>query len=379
MKFVYIGRVSCYMTDAASIRVHNVGAALKEEGHQVDFICQEGLVPDGEITIDGSRYYGVFDSKTSKISKGLEWLFGSKAVKCLRTLIKNEKYDGIILYNAPVTTAKKVLKLCRQNRISLFNDVTEWYEISLNKGFFAYVNATLIDRRIRKLDYKSDGVIAISPYFENYYAKRTAVVNLPPVFESYGQPNTSKNEVPKFLYAGSPSRKDELFNFVEAVKEINRENIRVELNIVGAPIPNDSEELASKGIIYSERMPHEEILKLLRKHDFSILLRREARYAKAGYSTKIAEALYNGTPVFCNEIGGADVDVIDGFNGIKIPVADKVTIINSLERIINMPKEELSQMKNNAFAFGKEKYSRESYKKTLCSFMTDSVMKSKSL
>ena len=76
MKFIYIGRVSCFMTDAASIRVHNVAAALKGQGHQVDFICQEGTVPNGKILNDGSMCYGVFDEKTGKLSMWFEWLLG---------------------------------------------------------------------------------------------------------------------------------------------------------------------------------------------------------------------------------------------------------------------------------------------------------------
>ena len=53
MRFVYIGRINL-PTDAASIRVYNVGAALKARGHQVDYICQEGTIDGGETVLEGS-------------------------------------------------------------------------------------------------------------------------------------------------------------------------------------------------------------------------------------------------------------------------------------------------------------------------------------
>lgn len=375
MKFIYIGRVSCFMTDAASIRVHNVAAALKGQGHQVDFICQEGTVPNGKILNDGSMCYGVFDEKTGKLSMWFEWLLGNKAVRQLKTLLKAEHYDGVILYNAPVTLGKKVLKLCRKHGMAVFHDVTEWYEIKWSKGPLMCAYAWLVDRRIRLLDPKCDGIIAISPYLEAFYKEKVPTINLPPVFEGEGHCNTSKNKIPRFLYAGSPSKKDELFNFIEAIKEINSEGIRAEITIIGAPIPEDSEKLALEGIHYFPRMPHEAVLNALGEHDFSVLLRREARYAKAGYSTKVAEALCNGTPVFCNEIGGADMDIHNGFNGIKIGAADIRTIKDAIIQIIQMQPEAIVEMKNNAFRFGQKKYLRKNYEENLSSFMMDLGMK----
>ena len=371
MKFIYIGRVSYLMSDAASIRVHNVGAALRLKGHKVDYICQEGAVPGGRVEKDCGTCYGVFNEKSGKISMWVEWLFGNRAAKLLKKRLKVERYDGVILYNTPFTTSKRIMKLCRKHKMSVFGDVTEWYEIKWSKGPLACAYAWLVDRRIRFLDPNCDGIIAISPYLEEFYKEKVPTINLPPVFEGEGRCNTSKNKIPRFLYAGSPSKKDELFHFIQAMKEINNDGIRAELTIIGAPIPEDSEKLALKGIHYFPRMPREAILDTLGEHDFSVLFRREARYAKAGYSTKVAEALYNGTPVFCNEIGGADLDIQDGLNGIKIGFADTRTIKNALLRIIQIPSEEIAQMKKNAFNFGRKKYSRKNYEEALSEFMTD--------
>ena len=370
MRFLYIGRISWCMADAASIRVHNIGAMLKSQGHEVDYICQEGTVPNGRILHGGSVCYGVFDEKTTKPQMLWEWLFGKGAIRCLKRLLKTEHYDGLILYNTPITTAKKAQKLCRKNGIAIFGDVTEWYDLNPSKGLASYSYAWLVDRRIRFFDPKCDGIIAISPYLENYYRGKVPVFNLPPVFEGEGHPNSSQNQCPGFLYAGSPSKKDDLYTFLEAVKEINCEQVRVEMTVIGAPIPSDKEQLAEKGIQFHSRMPHEAILEALGTHDFSVLLRPKARYAMAGYSTKVAEALHNGTPVFCNEIGGADVDIRDGFNGIKLCSMDIEAVKEALLRVIQMTPEEMTEIKRNAFGFGRDKYSGKHYERSLCEFMT---------
>ena len=357
------------MTDAASIRVHNVGKILKSQGHEVDYICQEGTVPGDKLTADGSTFFGVFDEKSGKTSMAREWIFGSKAVKLLKQLLKTKHYDGVILYNAPITTAKKVFDLCRKHDTAVFNDVTEWYETKFTKGLFSFVYTTLVDRRIRTLDKRSDGIIAISPYLENYYIEKVPVFNIPPFFNEAANPNQSKNALPKFLYAGSPSKKDELFNFIEAMKEINAEKIKAELTVIGAPIPENIKDFEAKGIYFLKRQPRETVLSALVNHDFSLLFRYGARYAKAGYSTKVAEALFYGTPVFCNEIGGADIDIETGFNGIKVPSADKETLKKAISDIIKLPTEKISEMKTNAFNFGQKKYSAISYKKSLSEFI----------
>ena len=373
MKFIYIGRVSCFMADAASIRVHNVANALQQQGHQVDFICQEGTVPGGKLDSDGRTCYGVFGEHTGKLAMWREWLLGTGAVRKLKALLQTTRYDGVILYNVPITTGKSVYDLCRKRGIAVFGDITEWYDIGRANGPFASVFAWLVDRRIRLLDPKCDGMIAISPYLENYYTGKVPVFNLPPVFEENGRPNTSENSPYKFLYAGSPSKKDELYNFIAAVKNINRDGIRVQMTIIGAPIPEDSQALAEQGICYLPRMPHKAILDALGQHDFSVLLRSNARYAKAGYSTKVAEALYNGTPVFCNEIGGADRDICHGGNGIKISAADTQTIENALTDILQMPPAMVQELKDRAFAFGQKKYARKNYEESLAEFMTKLV------
>lgn len=378
MRFVYIGRVNL-PTDAASIRVYNVGAALKARGHQVDYICQEGTIEGGETVLEGSTYYGVFDKTTDKTKMAAEWLFGSMATARLKEILAKKKYDGVVLYNVAFHTFQKVLKICRAKNMAVIGDVTEWYEINPKAGLFPALFAWSVDRRIRKCDSRCDGIIAISDYLENYYKDKVEVLNLPPVFGGKGKPNTSANSRPRFFYGGSPSKKDELSRFVETLMALNCNGIVAEMTIVGAPIPSESKLYAEKGITYLPRKSHEEVLSLLSEHDFSVILRREARYAKAGYSTKVAEALNNGTPVFCNEIGGADMDIESGRNGIKIKSLDVRAIQQALQQIVTMSQADIAQMKAEAYHMAEKKYSRQNYEERLERFFGACISKRKEM
>ena len=378
MRFIYIGRVNL-PTDAASIRVYNVGAALKARGHQVDYICQEGFIDGGETVLEGSTYYGVFNKAPDKTKLAAEWLFGGMAAARLKELLAKKKYDGVVLYNVAFHTFQKIWKICRAERLAVIGDITEWYEINPQAGLFSMLYAYSVDQRIRKCDHQCDGVIAISNYLENYYKDKVAVLNMPPVFGGEGKPNTSANGRPRFFYAGSPSKKDELSQFVDALMAVNSNSIVAEMTIIGAPIPSESKQYAEKGVFYLPRMPHKEVLSLLGEHDFSVILRREARYAKAGYSTKVAEALFNGTPVFCNEIGGADMDIENDCNGIKIASVDACTIGQAIRQIVALPQTDIAKMKAGAYHMAEEKYSRQKYEERLERFFSACVSKQVSM
>ena len=76
----------------------------------------------------------------------------------------------VILYNPTSRMANRVRQLCKKRKISVVVDVTEWYEVSHQKKAEKVV-AVSVDKRIRKIDKKMDGIISISPYLTNYYEK----------------------------------------------------------------------------------------------------------------------------------------------------------------------------------------------------------------
>ena len=77
---------------------------------------------------------------------------------------------------------------------------------------------------------------------------------------------------------------------------INKEKIRISFDVIG---PSENEivhcvnvnDLDKFGIFVHGRKSHEDVLKIVKETDSSVLLRQNKRYAKAGVSTKFCEAM----------------------------------------------------------------------------------------
>lgn len=112
--------------------------------------------------------------------------------------------------------------------------------------------------------------------------------------------------------------------------------------------------------------------------DFSILFRENLRYAKAGFSTKLSESLSLGIPVLCNAVGGADVIIQDGINGIKINSYEVEEIIKAIERILDMDQQTIDKMKKNALNAAQRLFLGSQYIDTLNNIVNQKLKNYKS-
>ena len=103
--------------------------------------------------------------------------------------------------------------------------------------------------------------------------------------------------------------------------------------------------------------------------NFSCLFRNNARYAKAGFSTKVAESLSFGVPVLCNIVGGTDDIIENGYNGFKINSMDEVSIENMLLSISMLNPEELYNLRLNSYDSGIKFFEIEKYTELIKGFL----------
>ena len=377
MRFLYIGRIQLPTKDAASIRVYNIGYAIKQSGHSVDYLCLEGCERK-PIDWEGSTYHYVLSEELKGIEKIRELLFGNRAIIKLKELCQIRHYDAVILYNTTSFIEEKIVKYCRSEHIGVFGDVTEWYEVKRPKNkkeLFPYVNALAVDRRIRKVDQKLDGVIAISSYLYDYYRnKGVNVIRIPPIFHYKRSYLDTGSEYKTILYAGSPAGgKDEISVLIEAIKAVNKDGILLKMVFVGVNRPDDYEILEGKGIYFKPRCSNAEVIEYVRASDFTVLFRHNKRYAKAGYSTKVAESLFNGVPVLCNEIGGTDTDIESGKNGIKIKELSDKAVYDGLMQIAGLNREENSNIRKNCRDIGDRLFNADNYTEQIDVFFKTAI------
>ena len=159
---------------------------------------------------------------------------------------------------------------------------------------------------------------------------------------------------------------------IKAVNEINSESTKIEFTIIGVDKKSFKEHNSfklGKGIKFLGRIDHEKVLQYVAKAHMSVLLREDKRYAKAGVSTKFTEAMCVGTPSICTKVGGTDVYVKDGINGILVDNNDINTLIATLGRILQMSTDQMMTMKKEALKTANEYFYDENYKEAFAAFL----------
>ena len=310
------------------------------------------------FTINDSEYHcRKTQNHNNAINGLLDMLFAYDTYKYATELCFKYKPYAIVLYNDYGPLTYRLLPFCKKYGIEIFADVTEWYENKTNiKSISDILIPRMVDYRIRHIDKGLNGVISISQYLHHHYTsigvKSVCIPPLMPIDKSY-QPRVT-NSTPLLVYAGSPGEKDLLAPAINAVLAINAGSVRLNFLIIG--INNEYieseygiKEFEKQGIHALGRITHEKVIEILRESDFSFLFRRKLRYAKAGFSTKLAESLSMGVPVICNSIGGSDTVIIDNYNGFVLNSCQIQDISNCLHYISNMSINERQKMKDNAF------------------------------
>lgn len=377
---------SCFPNNASGIRVNNLGGLLKSNNYNVVYYsCNDynAYIPDEyknnlvfkhydkyvEFEFDNDLHY-FNKNNLNKLKNYVDFYFSNFTFENIIDICIRKNINTIILYNPRYSLAKKILTYCNKNNIKLIIDNTEWYELDKKKNYFDNYVAKSVNRRITQLDRKINKIISISPWMNNWYlTKGIKSICIMPLMRNFKEPIAKFNDdTINILYCGVPGTKDLLIPFVETIIRVNNPKIR--LDIVGVKTDYFSYNNLNQYNIYCHgRIPHHEVEKYYENADFSCLFRNNQRYAKAGFSTKVAESLSYGVPVLCNKVGGTDDIIETNFNGIKIDSFNSDDIEKMIQEIMNLKKTDIYQMKINAYETAKKLFDMENYKEKVKDFM----------
>ncbi|MDX1828789.1 MAG: glycosyltransferase [Lutibacter sp.] len=365
---LYIGGFELPDKNAAAHRVLSNGKILNELGCKMFYMgishneeCDRNILKTKEV-----KNYGI-DYKVKYPNSKIAWFNYLYNISSIVSLIEDNDIDLIIAYNYPALSLFKLYKYCRKQKIKLISDCTEWY-VPQGNIFFKIIKGLDTFFRMRVIHPKLDGLIVISKYLNNYYSnKNKNIILVPPLIDlndlKWNQKINYNNPVCSFIYAGSPDSKakDHLGKIISAFKGVNKE---FNFSILGitledynkiwqdSPIPSSLNEK----IKFYGRVSNIEVIKNLKKADFSIFIREDNLITKAGFPTKFVESITAGTPVLSNKCSNIDDYLIEGENGFFLDISDVSTLTNSLNFVLNQSRDLIDEMKLNC-----KKYSRFNY------------------
>lgn len=283
--------------------------------------------------------------------------------------------DIIILYELnSIVVEERIRAYCERHNIRLIIEVTEWMEVENRKEIATRGIVWQKDIQKRYIDKRCGNIIAISEFlYEHYRNQGCNVIKLPPLVYNFVEKDqvfrdrdAVKLRRVKLVFAGTTDFKDYLEPMLKAIRKINDNEIKIVFDVVG-PSPDAIESMlecsspTQYGINCYGRLSHENTLSIVRKADFSVLMRENKRYAKAGVSTKFVEAMSLAVPSICTAVGGTDAFVTDGVDGVLIKDNSVHEVLDKLMQIVNMDSSEILQMKLNALNTAKQVFSEGQY------------------
>ncbi|MCO5935984.1 glycosyltransferase [Mucilaginibacter sp. RB4R14] len=389
-QILYIGGFELPDKNAAAQRVIANGKAFRDLGYSVYYLCLDRAVSkitkleDTKDVFEGFTYYR-FKYPVNTIDWFL-YMLSINDVKSIMNLLNNLKF--IVAYNYPAFALLRLKYICEKNNIALVSDCTEWY-VPQGNILFKIVKGADTFLRMRVVQRKLDGVIAISKYLYDYYAPRMKnVIQLPPMVDLASVKWAAivlndEDDAIKLVYAGSPGvgAKDRIDKIISTLSTI-RVNIKNKLllNVIGLtkeqylnsfnkqlPI-NDIDEFVS----FKGRLSHEDALMQVKRADYAIFIRDNNLVNTAGFPTKFVEAFSCGIPILANASSNITDYLKNGETGYVLDTTNTLLFCNSLLIPLSLNKFQISTMKNNIIK--KRLFDYKNYLTPISSFL-DSVSK----
>ena len=390
-KILYI--IRCGLPEsAAGIRVFQMARLLQKNGYIVDFLCADPVAAEGAAnhghdqqtgdrvySYQGFRYFVPEPSERGRFRNLAELVTAERLCRRVKKHQCAEGYDVFVLYNDPGPLTWRLRKYCAQQCVQLIGDITEWYAPRSRGKIGERLMPLMVGHRIRRLDKCClDGVIAVSPFLYDYYRRKgMKTIFIPPLMQGSGQQTAVKyhyytHPVINLVYTGSPGEKDLLVPLFEAVEHLNRKKLRFRLDIAG--VGEEYLKVVWKHGSYSElgifahgRVSREEALLLGYRADFCVLLRKAKRYARAGFSTKMAECMSSGTAMICNDVSGPEQLLVNGREGFVIAGLEELEAM--LEKVAGMEQNRIKEIKEAAREKAKVLFSPAAYAAPLLKLM----------
>ena len=354
---IYAGPFQMPDKNAAAHRVLNNGKIFRSYGFQVVFV---GLNPEADADYKNTCYeYEGFPIYELRARSSFEKFRAFADRGWMEYLTGQYDVAAVIAYDYYAYSLFSLLPFCRSRALPLIADTDEWFAGTGKSVVEKAIRILDSELRMRLLQPKADGVIAISRYLTEYYQKKTCTVTIPPLVdkaeEKWQHTAAPTSEALELVYSGSPgAAKDKLDLVVRFVSTVKKD-YPIRLTVIGVTREDflrtygqDAADLQNSAneIVFLGRIPHRDALRHLQRSDFSIFLRNVDRVSTAGFPTKFVESISAGVPVITNKTSDLAEYLRDGENGFLLAEAPDVGFTQIFQRSLS----ELKRIKANVQA-----------------------------
>jgi glycosyltransferase involved in cell wall biosynthesis len=373
----YVGPFQYPWGQAGSRRVYGVARSLIDAGYNVVVASGSREPSFVEAVLESSAgtvlsHIGLAElpqegeTRIQKIKKVL-LTWGRRTASWLDAQIVRPSH--VIVYGGSAQYMHNVGSWCRQHGVPLIVDVVEWYDPrQLQGGTFGPVH--LSAKVALRYQYpRASGVIAISSLLEQYYGRRGCpTLRIPPTLDVLGLDLHRKPREDGKLqlsYCGTPGKKDLLGNILAGVERVDPDGDRIEFQVVG-PTADEVVKMTGRrslpqAVTVIGRRPQQEVSEIVKKCDFSVLLREPRRFTHAGFPTKFCESLSVGTPAIANLTGDLGAYLRDGREGIICSDHSADSFAVALRRALELDNSRLNAMRQAARSQAIEAFDFRSY------------------
>jgi len=396
LRIAYVGSFAFPAHNAMTHRVCGIASALAAAGF--DVCVGAGGSDRSSQTIQSSDYpfsvagLGEMAAETDWRLKRITrpFLWGAATERWLDSL--EPPPSALLVFVGYSAYARRFLPWCRRRGIPFIADVVEWFQPSHLPG--GRLGPFRLDHEwtVRHLNVQGGNVIAISSYLHHFYeSKGCRVICIPPLFDVKAmiEPTAERDERPPLTiaYAGTPGNKDLLDPILEALLRVNATTTKVRFRLAGV----SKQEVFDCPALQKARMAHPpdwieamgsvssmQARDIVRKADFTVLLRPHLRYSKAGFPTKIAESLSLGTPVICNFTSDLAAYIRDGIEGVVCYGFTAAPFREAIERTLALGSRAWLSMRHNARRRAEECFDVHHYVQPLARFIEGAVAQARS-
>ncbi len=340
---LYIGGFELPDKNAAAHRVIGIGKALRDIGFNVIFLgTSKSQLSNVKILDTKTEYFG-FESFSYAYPNGKkEWIKQISGISIFTCLIEQlGNITDICLYNFPAIAQERMIKYCHKHEIKCYGDITEWYIADKSDFIRSKIKTFDSEYRMRFVNKKLDGLIVISRYLQKYYKCRKNIY-IPPLIDlqdnKWINNYTKSDDVLRLVYAGDPGNKDKIDILISALKYVKREYILDIFGITRKEYLKKRKEdysfiLNARNIKFHGRQPHMDVLRYIKKANYSCFFREKDKVSSAGFPTKFVEAISCGTPVITNRTSNFDEYVSENTNAFVVNDLNITSISRVLEKV----------------------------------------------